>query len=116
MQKLILFAVAAMAVFMAWSWYQPVCEGGRVVASLDECRAVPIFDAEFCRKAWAQTDGIARKVGPSWPTRTECDDNFPICIEHDPQGWGAKPAGWCLVRGPSGEAVRIDPQYERKRG
>ncbi len=114
----IVIAIAALlsAVFMAVTWYQPVCEGGRVVASEGECRAVPIFDAAFCRKAWALTDGIARRSGMSYPTRTECDDSWPVCIEHEPGGYGPKPAGWCLVRGPNGEAARIDPQYERKRG
>ena len=99
--------------------YHPRLNQDRLLAT---CRKHGIVLVSYCPVGQgrsledATVQGIARKVGPSWPTRTECDDNFPICIEHDPQGWGAKPAGWCLVRGPSGEAVRIDPQYERKRG
>ena len=116
MRIVIAIAVLISAVFMAVTWYQPACEGGRVVASEAECRAIPIFDAAFCQKAWALTAGIASKSGTSYPTRSECDDDWPVCIEHVPAGYGPKPAGWCLVRGPGGEAVRIDPQYERKRG
>ena len=116
MRPLFLFAIAAVSVFFAWSWYQPVCEGGRVVASEDECRAVAIFDRDFCQKAWSRTAAIASVSGPSYKTRTECDDDWPVCIDREPAGFVPKPAGWCLVRGASGEPTRTEPQYERKRG
>ncbi len=116
MRILFTFLIAAVAIFMAWAWYQPVCEGGAVVASEAECKAVAIFDADFCARAWSRTAAIAKTTGTSYATQTACSDQWPVCIEREPAGYGPKPAGWCLVRGSVGEVIRIEPQFERKRG
>ena len=113
--RIVFFCLAAlMAGFMAWSWFEPPCEGGAVVASEAECRAVALFDAAFCAKAWGRTEALARTSGPTFQTQTECSDRYPVCIEKDPQGYGPKPGGWCLVRTGS-EIARIEAKYELKR-
>ena len=113
MHKIILAIIAAGAAVMAWLWFQPVCQGGHVVADEAACRAK--FDAAFCARAFARTSAIARTAGPSYQTDMECRQNWPVCMERDPQGFGPRPGSWCLVRAAGGSPARIEPQFNNYR-
>ena len=107
---LFIFAIAA---FIGWMWFQPVCAGGAIVKDEAACRAAAGFDAAFCRDVFSRTAKIAFEVGPSYVSEQECRDKWPVCDPHAPAGfqWGARPSSWCVVRAAGGPA-RIDPQYD----
>jgi hypothetical protein len=115
--RLLVFAfVAAVAGFMGWMWFQPVCPGGTAVANEAACARVPGFDAAFCRNAFARTGDIARNSGASYPTLWECNQNWPKCMERGPTGEAVPvPSGWCIVRGPAGALAKLQPQYDNRR-
>lgn len=113
MHRFILLLIAGGAGVMAYLWSRPVCDGGHVVADEAACRAR--FDAAFCARAFAPAPAIARTGGPSYQTEVECSQSWPVCIERDPQGYGPRPSGWCVVRAGDGAVARFEPQYDSYR-
>ncbi|MBM3608096.1 MAG: hypothetical protein FJX29_06550 [Alphaproteobacteria bacterium] len=105
--------IAAGSGVMFYLWMQPVCQGGRVVADEAACRTH--FDAAFCASAFARAPAIARTAGPSYQTDVECRQSWPVCVERDPQGYGPRPSGWCVVRAHSGALARFEPQFDNYR-
>ena len=115
--RLLVFAfVAAVAGFMGWMWFQPVCPGGTVVASEAACARIAGFDTAFCRIAFSRTNEIARTSGASYPTLWECNQNWPKCMERGPTGEAVPvPSSCCIVSGADGDLVKLQPQYNNCR-
>lgn len=113
MRNLIFLLVGLAGAFMAYMFARPACAGGALARDEAQCRTIAGFDAAFCRDAFARAPAIARVSGPSYPERADCDNQWPVCVEHA-GGWGPKPASWCLAREGAGMARRIEPQYDRR--
>lgn len=115
-RNIVFLGIAAIAGFMVWLWFQPVCRGGSVVPDEQACRSVAGFDRDFCRMAFSRTGDIARRSGPTYQTLHECALNWPRCIEQGPDGRAApKPSHWCIVRAADRSLARLEPQYNDRR-
>ena len=115
MRNAFIVLAALAAAVMVFLYLQPVCPGGTIVRDEEACQAAAGFDVVFCREAFARAPGIARVSGPSYPRRGDCDNAWPLCVDHA-GGWGPQPSSWCLARTGSGFATRVEPQYDNRRG
>lgn len=89
------------------------CPNGRVVTSLETCRAVQGFDAAFCGRVFAETDRVMRQGGTVYATPNACQRRPDIvCVQsRDPVGWVERPEGFCVARANDGGIARMTPVY-----
>lgn len=116
MRVIVIGFIAAVCGVMAYFWFQPVCEGGSVVADEAACVRTAGFDAAFCRQAFSRTTEIAKVSGASYPSLWECNQSWPKCMQRGPVGDAVPvPSSWCIVRSAGGSIARLAPQYDNRR-
>jgi len=112
MRLLAIAVILGTGVAMGLLWFQPECAGGHVVATEDQCASTPGFDRVFCARQFLHTDDAIYRAGNVFSTQSDCQMRHPVCIAYPGvHGWTPKPAGFCIVRNPAGEAARVTPVY-----
>lgn len=110
LKALVFLIVAGVAGLLAWSFFQPECQGGSVVSTQAACMALPGFSPRDCEQAFER----ARMQASVYPNRQDCEQAFPVCDERRsaPIGFSPRPAAYCVWKGAGGEGLG-QPVFKR---
>jgi hypothetical protein len=103
LRALVFLIIAGVGGLLAWSAFQPECQGGSVVSTRQACLALAGFEARDCDQAFER----ARMQASVYPNRQDCEQAFPVCEERRvaPIGYSPRPVAYCVWKGAGGEGL-----------